>query len=285
MIQDIAPHVYHNHYDPEKTPAADSPVAFVKNRSLFCQTAMGALRFPTWGELENRAGVFRFLFTIDQTDYFLALEEDGSPKAAPAWEDWDYVPVFTLMRLKPKELSFAALFACQLGEWYGLNRFCGRCGTTMVHSEKERAMQCPHCRNTVYPRINPVVIVGVRSGDKLLLTKYKGRPNVPFYALVAGFGEIGETIEETVAREVYEETGVRVKNLRFYKSQPWALSDSLLFGFFCDLDGEETIKVDGNELSVAEWVPRGEIPNRDDGYALTAEMIEYFRVKGYGDYA
>ena len=109
MIQDIAPHVYHNHYDPEKTPAADSPVAFVKNRSLFCQTAMGALRFPTWGELKNRAGVFRFLFTIDQTDYFLALEEDGSPKAAPAWEDWDYVPVFTLMRLKPKELSFAAL--------------------------------------------------------------------------------------------------------------------------------------------------------------------------------
>ena len=284
MIQDIAPHVYHNHYFPEKVPATDSPVAFVKNRSLYCKTAMGALRFPVFGELEDKSGVFRFLFTIDETDYFLAVNEDGSMKAAPAWEGWDYVPVFTLMRLKPRELAFAALFACSLGEWYGLNRFCGRCGRPMVHSERERAMQCPECRNTVYPRINPVVIVGVRNGDKLLLTKYKGRPNVPFYALVAGFGEIGETIEETVAREVFEETGIRVKNLRFYKSQPWALSDSLLFGFFCDLDGDETIKVDGDELSVAEWVPREEIPNRDDGFALTAEMIEYFRTKGQGDY-
>ena len=108
---------------------------------------------------------------------------------------------------------------------------------------------------------------------------------MPFYALVAGFAEIGETIEQTVAREVMEETGVRVKNLRFYKSQPWALSDSLLFGFFCDLDGDETIKVDGDELAVAEWVPREDIPNRDDGFALTAEMIEYFRTKGRGDYA
>ena len=284
MIQDIQPHVYKNHYFPEKVPASDSPVAFVKDRSLYCKTAMGSLRFPAYGELEDKSGLFRFLFTIDETDYFLALEENGALKAAPGGDDWDYVPVFSLMRMKPKELAFAALFACQLGEWYGLNRICGRCGEPMVHSDRERAMLCPHCRNTVYPRINPVVIVGVRNGDKLLLTKYKGRPNVPFYALVAGFGEIGERIEDTVAREVFEETGVRVKNLRFYKSQPWALSDSLLFGFFCDLDGPEEIRVDGDELSVAEWVSREEIPNRDDGYALTAEMIEYFRVKGYGDY-
>ena len=284
MIQDIAPHVYQNHYFPEKTPSSGSLVAFVKNRSLFCKTAMGALRLLTYGELEDRSGLFRFLFTIDETDYFLALQEDGAPKAAPRLEDWDYVPIFTLMRLKPKELAFAALFTCQLGEWYGLNRYCGRCGTEMVHSSTERAMQCPHCRNTVYPRLNPVVIVAVRNGNKLLLTKYKGRPEVPFYALVAGFAEIGERIEDTVAREVFEETGVRVKNLHFYKSQPWALSDSLLFGFFCDLDGPEDIRVDGNELSVAEWVAREDIPNRDDGFALTAEMIEYFRTKGHGDY-
>ena len=203
MIQEIGPHVYHNHYFPEKVPASDSPVAFVKNRALFCKTGMGELRFPTYGELEQQEGVFRFLFAIDETPCFLALAEDGSPAPAPAWEGWDYVPVFTLMRMKPRELAFAALTACQLGEWYGMNRFCGRCGTPMVHSEKERAMQCPKCRNTVYPRINPVVIVGVRNGDKLLLTKYRGRPNVPFYALVAGFAEIGETIEETVAREVF----------------------------------------------------------------------------------
>ncbi len=285
MIQVIAPSVYRNHYDPEKTPKPDSPVAFVKNRSLFCKTAMGNVSFPVCGELTGAEYRFRFLFSIDETDFFLALDASGAAAQAPAWEDWDYVPVFTLMRLKPRDLAFAALFACQLGEWYGSSRYCGRCGGEMVHSSTERAVQCPKCRSTVYPKISPVVIVGVRNGDKLLLTKYKGRPNVPFYALVAGFAEIGETIEQTVAREVMEETGVRVKNLRFYKSQPWALSDSLLFGFFCDLDGDETIKVDGDELAVAEWVPREDIPNRDDGFALTAEMIEYFRTKGRGDYA
>jgi len=81
-----------------------------------------------------------------------------------------------------------------------------------------------------------------------------------------------------------EETGVHVKDLHFYKSQPWALSDSLLMGFFCDVDGEEEPHADGSELAVAEWVARGDIPNRDDGFSLTGEMIEYFRLYGKGDY-
>ena len=139
-------------------------------------------------------------------------------------------------------------------------------------------MQCPHCRSTVYPRINPVVIVGVRSGDKLLLTKYKGRPNVPFYALVAGFAEIGETIEETVAREIFEETGIRVKNLRFYKSQPWAFTDTLLMGYYCELDGDGTITLDRSELREGFWQQRDEITPRDSDVSLTAEMVERFRL-------
>ena len=97
-------------------------MAFVKNRSLWCKTGMGSLRFPTYGELEDKGGLFRFLFTIDETDYFLALDADGSARPAPAWEDWDYVPIFALMRMKPREEAFAALFACALGAWYGLNR-------------------------------------------------------------------------------------------------------------------------------------------------------------------
>ena len=160
----------------------------------------------------------------------------------------------------------------------------GRCGHEMAHSTTERALQCPECKNLLYPKICPVAIVAVRNGDKLLLTKYKGRGDVPFYALVAGFAEIGEPIEDTVRREVMEETGVKVTNLKFYKSQPWALSDSLLMGFFCDADGDQEPHADENELSVAEWVAREDIPNRYDDFALTAEMIEYFRVNGKGEY-
>ena len=111
--------------------------------------------------------------------------------------------------------------------------------------------------------------------DKLLLTKYAGRA-FKRYALIAGFAEIGETIEETVKREVMEEVGLNVKNLHYYKSQPWSFSDTLLMGFYAELDGEETIRLDENELSVAQWCTREEIPE-DDGISLTREMMRVFK--------
>ncbi len=285
MIQDIAPKIYVNHYDPAKVPGPGAWVIFFdQKKQLFCKTGMGSLTFPTYGELEDREGLFLYLFSIGEEEFYLALERQGVPKAPPAWEGWDMAPIFSLSRLQPKHLAYAALEASSLAGWYGGNRYCGRCGHEMVHSDTERALRCPECGNLLYPKICPVAIVGVRNGDKLLLTKYKGRPQVPFYALIAGFAEIGEPIEDTVRREVLEETGVHVKNLHFYKSQPWALSDSLLMGFFCDLDGDETPHADQTELAVAEWVDRKDIPNRDDGFSLTGEMIEYFRLHGKGDY-
>ena len=283
MIHEIAPHRFSNHYEPNAVPAPSDYVAFIRNRSFFCKASMGSVIFPTYGELEDRSGKFIYLFSLDERSVFLAVHDDNSLTAAPAWENWDYYPVFSIRKLKPAELAFAALVACQLGEYYRCNRFCGCCGSLMVHSPVERAMTCPECHNTVYPKLCPVVIVAVRNGDKLLLTKYKGQSASPFYALIAGFAEIGETIEEAAAREVREETGVAVKNLHYYKCQPWPISDSLLFGFFCDLDGSDTITVEPSELSVAEWVPREAITNRDDGFSLTSEMIEYFRLNGHGD--
>jgi NAD+ diphosphatase len=142
-------------------------------------------------------------------------------------------------------------------------------------------MVCPKCGLIEYPKISPVVIVAVTNGNSILLTRYANRPQTHF-ALVAGFVEIGETLEDTVRREVLEETGVRVKNLRYYKSQPWGFSSSLLNGFYCDLDGDDAIKVDGVELSEAVWVPRDEVPPMmmppDKNVALTAEMMEMFRI-------
>lgn len=109
-------------------------------------------------------------------------------------------------------------------------------------------MYCPECRITEYPKISPAVIVGVTHGNKLLMSKYANR-DFNKYALIAGFTEIGETIEETVRREVMEEVGLKVKNIRYYKSQPWSFTDTLLFGFFAELDGDETITLDREELA------------------------------------
>ena len=121
------------------------------------------------------------------------------------------------------------------------------------------------------------VIVAVTNGDKLLLTRYANRP-FRGYALIAGFVEIGETLEDTVHREVMEEVGVRVKNLRYYKNQPWAFTDTLLTGFYCELDGDPDITLDHNELCEGVWLSREEIPSRENDVSLTAEMIERFRL-------
>jgi NAD+ diphosphatase len=119
--------------------------------------------------------------------------------------------------------------------------------------------------------------VAVTNGNQLLLTKYaKGRGTVN-YALVAGFTEIGETLEETVQREVMEEVGLKVKNIRYYKSQPWSFSSTLLCGFFCEVDGSTEVKLDTDELSLAEWFEKENIPLEDDGVSLTREMIGLFK--------
>lgn len=123
----------------------------------------------------------------------------------------------------------------------------------------------------------PAVIVGVINGDKILMTKYADQTVTKRYSLIAGFAEIGETIEQTVQREVMEEVGVKVKNIKYYKSQPWAFTDTLLLGFFCQLDGSENITMDSTELSVAQWVSRDEMPNISDDISLTYEMMSIFK--------
>ena len=129
-----------------------------------------------------------------------------------------------------------------------------------------------------YPKIFPAVIVGVTDGNRLLMSKYAGR-EYKKYALIAGYAEIGETRDETVKREVMEEVGLKVKNIRFYKSQPWSFTDTLLLGFFADLDGEDKITLDKEELALAEWFEREDIPITERNISLTNEMILYFKEK------
>ena len=138
------------------------------------------------------------------------------------------------------------------------------------------------------PQVAEVVAVGpggivdgkevtmyLKAGDHVLMSKYAGR-GYTNYALLAGYTEIGETVEQTVHREVMEEVGLRVKNLRYYKSQPWGIDGNILMGFYCDLDGEDEICIDETELALAEWHDRHALPVQDDGISLTREMIRTF---------
>ena len=166
--------------------------------------------------------------------------------------------------------------AHHLWQWMRRNRFCGGCGGRMEHDGAERALRCLACGQVNYPMIAPAIIVALTCGDAILLAKSANSP-WKHYGLVAGYVEVGETLEQAVAREVAEEVGLKVKNLRYYKSQPWSFSGTLLFGFFCDVDGDDTLTVDHEELSVAQWFDRDKIIGQDTDSSLTNEMIRKFR--------
>ena len=119
------------------------------------------------------------------------------------------------------------------------------------------------------------MIVGVTRGDRLLITRY--RTGYAHNALVAGFTEIGETLEQTVQREVMEETGVRVRNIRYYKSQPWGMAQDLLAGFFCEAEEPADIRMNPDELKYAEWVRREDIILQPNDLSLTNDMMKHFR--------
>lgn len=270
MIQDIFPHVYHNEMKWKQPDADDLILCYGEKRVLYCREEGDTIVLPRVAELPALREELQYLFSIDDRAYYLA-EQDTAPGEA-----WQALPTGRLRSFPRRARIFAAAAGESLYRWYSSQRFCGHCGGRMEKSKTERAMVCPACGNTVYPKICPAVIVAVHDGERLLLTRYKDRP-AKSYALVAGFNEIGEGIEETVRREVMEETGVRVKNLRFYKSQPWVFTDTLLFGFFAELDGLDKLTVQEDELAEAVWVERSELPADEKGFSLTAEMIEQFR--------
>lgn len=272
MIQDIGPYVYRNEYRPQ-FPGKNSYVMHFENGKLMAYFQGEKMEFPTFSQLEDKnPNIYEnatYLFSIDDMRFYLVEELQVE-------EGCEWIGKESFRRLKPEHLAFAGITAYQLSNWYQNHKFCGRCGHPMKKDEKERMLYCETCHAMEYPKICPAVIVGLTDGNRLLLTKYAGREYTK-YALIAGFAEIGESIEDTVRREVMEEVGLRVKNITYYKSQPWSFTDTLLFGFYCELDGDSEITLDETELSVAQWFEREEIPVKDRSVSLTNEMILNFK--------
>lgn len=278
MIQDIFPKKLYNQYNTKAIPNPhDFVFAFDGSKILAKVDENQQVIFPTVADIKALSKL-TYLFSIDNEKYFLDIDNAAHFDANKiTLKGFEYIEVRELRKnsLGPLDRMLASYTGKHLNDWYRDNKYCGRCGTHMVHSEKERAMCCPECNYTSYPRIMPAVIVGVTNGNKILLTKY--RTGYGHYALVAGFTEIGETAEETVAREVMEETGVKVKNIRYYKSQPWGIANDLLLGFWCEVDGPTDIRMDENELKFAEWVAREDVVLQPDCFSLTNEMMKKFK--------
>ena len=287
MIQDISPAHLNNHYNPAKVADENSIILFfTKEKKLLgrLDDDTQEISFPRFNDVNNISKEkLTYLFSIDDEDFFLMITDsenmdflDVSAQDSDSYIFHDFRK-FRSAYYYPQTYVYAAFTAYQLAEWYMVTKFCGKCGAENEHSKKERAMICPKCGNIIYPRINPAVIIGVidKEDGKLLLTRYK--VGFGHNALVAGFTEIGETLEETVSREVMEEVGLNVTNIRYYKSQPWGIAQDILVGFFCEADGDDEIRLDENELKFAQWLKRDEIELQPDSISLTNEMMKMFK--------
>lgn len=274
MIQDIQPKHLDNQYRPVP-PDKGSWVLYYEDRAVLLKKTENGIVFPKFRELERLNEEiyteYIYLFSVDEERYYLVQELNREPLSDFTMENTEI-----FRTAQPQYHAFAGITGYQLYNWYRGHKYCGRCGKLMVRDEKERMLRCSSCNNMEFPKICPAVIVGVTDGNRILMSKYAGRAYKK-YALLAGFTEIGETVEGTVAREVMEEVGLKVKNIRYYKSQPWAFSDTLLMGFYCDLDGDDQITIDKNELALAQWFEREDIPDVMSEESLTNEMILKFK--------
>ncbi|MBX3232089.1 MAG: NAD(+) diphosphatase [Labilithrix sp.] len=162
--------------------------------------------------------------------------------------------------------------AMHTADWLTTSRFCGRCGTKTAPHDSERAMACPTCRLHLYPRISPAIITLVRKGDLALLASNAKFPGV-FYSTLAGFAEIGESLEETLVREVREESGVTVGDVRYFGSQPWPFPNSLMIAFTAEWRAGE-IAIDPTELSDAKWFAIDDLPMIPPPLSIARQLID-----------
>lgn len=270
MIQDILPQVFYNNYY-NRVPVDDDFLLIYTDNQVYFKKENNVLMFPKYGDLKNSIKEYFYLFSVDKQGFYICMDykKEMIDELIP-----ENIGIFR--EYKPKWMAFAGITGSQIYRWYSNNRFCGKCGRPTNHSHRERALVCKDCNYTIYPKISPAVIVAVYNGDKLLLSK-NAHGDYKRYALIAGYVEVGETLEETVKREVMEEVGLKVKNIKYYKNQPWSFSDTLLVGFTAELDGDSEITLDTNELAEAIWFDRAGIPEDDIHISLTRELMEAFR--------
>jgi len=178
-----------------------------------------------------------------------------------------------LGRVEPAVFYIAGR-AQQVIDWHDTHRYCGRCGVETGDHPEDRAKICPECGLVNYPRLSPSIIVLVHRGEELLLARNANWP-ANMYSTLAGFVEAGESIEQTVHREVEEEVGLKVQNLRYLGSQSWPFPNSLMLGFHAEYAGGDIVCQEG-EIADARWFRADDLPNVPPGTAISRWLIDDF---------
>jgi NAD+ diphosphatase len=171
-----------------------------------------------------------------------------------------------------EELFLQAGIATQILDWVATSRYCGRCATPTERLAGERCIRCPACGLSVFPRIAPAAIVLVRRGEEALLARGKQFP-LPFFSALAGFVEIGETLEQCVAREVREEVGLEVKHVHYFGSQPWPFPHSLMVGVTAEWASGD-VRPDPSEIVDAQWFRADALPMIPPRVSIARRLID-----------
>lgn len=274
MIHEIYPHIFNNQFISDIKMGEEDYVFHYKADSLLLRTNGNGFILPQkkdFTEISDSDNAI-YLFSLNHVSCFLVQGEQK-----PADSGFEYREINFFRTMKQKEITWVSLAGLQMATWYNQNKFCGSCGTPTQPATHERAVICKVCNITVYPKISPAIIVAIICRDKILLARnanFRGN----WYSLIAGYADIGESLEETVKREVQEEVGLEIRNLRYYKSQPWPLSGSMMTGFIAEADDSQPVNIDQKEISEAAWFTRDNLPDFPSTLSIAGEMIEKFRL-------
>lgn len=285
MLHEISPRVYHPEYINKKAVLSAYSLCYKGNSVLLINDKKtDDLRIPTYKDLKkdfpdmykelHKSSVY--LCAVDEEEFFIINSEDFSFQYENNKKSYVFEDSVFIRNFRPSYMAFVVVTGAHVYKWLKSRVYCGYCGTKNKLSKKERAVLCPNCKNTEYPKISPAIIVAVRDKDKLLLVK-PIKSTYKFYALVAGFIEVGETAQDAVRRECMEEVGIKIKNIRPYKSQPWGFSGSLMLGFTADLDGSARLTLQEDEIKEAAWFERESVPVPPGDISVGQEMIRCFK--------
>lgn len=250
-------------------PIADDLIFAFHHQEIYL---IDGKRIPTFSEVESH-------FKNTQSFYCFAESNNQRyliPETNEIIEDKNYLKIAlrNTFSILDDALFSAAWRAIHLLHWRKTHTYCGVCGHKNSNKEDEQAMICSQCKHVTYPRIAPCIIVLVTNNDKILLAR---SPHFPpkIYSTLAGFVEPGESLEQTLHREIFEEVGVRVSNLKYVGSQPWPFPDSLMIGFTVEYVSGD-IKIDPKEIEDAQWFDIHHLPTLPQSGSISRKIIENY---------
>ena len=269
MLHEISPSLFDNKYFNYEEVVDDDFLLCYRDNEVLLKKSGDEYEIPRKSDFTESIEAPVYLFSINSNHCFGIVESQVNPAS------FEFQDIFILRNLKNKELAWMGSVGHQLMSWHTNNQYCGRCGSKTELKKEERATVCPKCNLVIYPKISPAIIVAITCNNKILLAKGKHYKS-DLYSLVAGYVDIGESIEETVVREVKEEVGLDIKKLKYFKSQPWPFSASVMLGFTAEADDAQQIVIEEAEIKEAGWFERGNLPLHSSGVSISGVLIDAF---------